>query len=436
LNKIKFRLILIPPIVAVIILISSLATSCEQKQFGLKTSISPSNAGTINIADNTRYPAGTKVDITANPAEGYKFDHWEGDVAGTSPSASAIMDKEKSAVACFIALKKNQFPLTAFIDPPGSGIVTPEKGIFDEGTKASVNARALPGFQFDGWTGDIESKISSVSIIMDAKKNLTAHFKPQPKLSVSVDPPAAGSASPSEGFFDFDTKVTITAFPLSGYTFDSWSGDAEDNNNPQSVSMDKDRNLTAHFIPSSVDIFDGQNKGLISAVGYGSGYLNRMSVKVTSNCKSTILVNIPAGIFFVSPNDRAHYSRMVNIESSIEFIKPGESKIIPLSSASVDGASEVPGKEDALLMDIKSVPDDLQLLMKVKGLMGATLRVRQYAVWVITLYPADVNPIRIGTSNFNHQGPSQDEFDQIRSLFQQAGIKLDKYPLKAVDLQK
>jgi hypothetical protein len=437
LKKLDFGKTSLTSMVAIFILISALVTACEQKQYTLKTSISPSNAGTVNIFDNPYYPAGAKVDIIASPSDGYKFDHWEGDVVGTTPSGSIIMDKEKSAIACFTFIKKIQYQLTAIVDPPGAGTVTPVRDIFDDGAKVSVDATALPGFQFDRWSGDIDSQSSSASIIMDNKKDLIAHFKPQPKLSVSIDPTAAGTVSPSEGFFDSNTKVTITAFPASGFGFDSWSGDATDNSNPQSIFMDKDRNLVAHFIPSTVDIIDGQSRGLISAVGYGSGYLNRMSVKITSNCKSTISVTIPAGIFFVSPNARANYGRMVNIESALEIIKPGESKQLPLVAAAVDGISEVPGKDDTLLMDKKPIPDDLKLLVKVKGLMEAAYRVQQYAVWVITLFPADVNAIRIGSAGkTNFQGPSQEEFDQIRTLYQQAGIKSDKYPLKAVNLQK
>jgi len=49
------------------------------------------------------YDAGSQVTITASPAQGYVFDRWEleGQVAGTSPTITVLMDKPHSLVAVF-----------------------------------------------------------------------------------------------------------------------------------------------------------------------------------------------------------------------------------------------------------------------------------------------------------------------------------------------
>lgn len=41
--------------------------------------------------------------------------------------------------------------------------------------------------------------------------------------------------------------MSLTANPDTGYEFTSWSGDASGNNNPLSVIMDSDKNITANF---------------------------------------------------------------------------------------------------------------------------------------------------------------------------------------------
>lgn len=42
--------------------------------------------------------------------------------------------------------------------------------------------------------------------------------------------------------------MTLTATPHDGYVFDHWSGDASGNQNPLSIVMDTDKNITASFV--------------------------------------------------------------------------------------------------------------------------------------------------------------------------------------------
>ena len=47
------------------------------------------------------YPAGTPVTLKATASEGFTFDHWTGDCAGTTPTCILTMDGPRSAVAIF-----------------------------------------------------------------------------------------------------------------------------------------------------------------------------------------------------------------------------------------------------------------------------------------------------------------------------------------------
>lgn len=71
-------------------------------QYTLTTSASPSTGGTITPAGGT-YDEGSLVIITANPAVGYRFDHWSGDAIGTSSTVTLTMDSDKSVTAHFEA---------------------------------------------------------------------------------------------------------------------------------------------------------------------------------------------------------------------------------------------------------------------------------------------------------------------------------------------
>ena len=72
-------------------------------------------------------------------------------------------------------------------------------------------------------------------------------------LTVSISPTAGGSVSksPDQSSYSSGTVVQLTARASSGYTFDSWSGDASGSANPISVSMTASKSITANFSTTS-----------------------------------------------------------------------------------------------------------------------------------------------------------------------------------------
>ncbi len=68
----------------------------------------------------------------------------------------------------------------------------------------------------------------------------------QYELTTSVEPADSGTVSPG-GTYEQGTNIRITATPKEGYIFDRWSGDASGSSTEQTVSMNADKNITAHF---------------------------------------------------------------------------------------------------------------------------------------------------------------------------------------------
>lgn len=66
-------------------------------------------------------------------------------------------------------------------------------------------------------------------------------------LTISVD--GQGTTNPSVGTYEYDsgTQVIITASPASGWEFDHWSGDASGTSPTIVITMDSDKDVTAHF---------------------------------------------------------------------------------------------------------------------------------------------------------------------------------------------
>jgi poly(beta-D-mannuronate) lyase len=74
-----------------------------------------------------------------------------------------------------------------------------------------------------------------------------------PNLPVALNLTLTGSGEvyldPEGGVYSPGTWVTLTAIADSGHTFSGWSGDLVSTNNPDSVLMDEDKNISAKFNP-------------------------------------------------------------------------------------------------------------------------------------------------------------------------------------------
>jgi uncharacterized repeat protein (TIGR02543 family) len=66
-------------------------------------------------------------------------------------------------------------------------------------------------------------------------------------LTTDINPPGAGSVSPSGGEYKSGALVTLNATPASSYTFDHWSGNASGTTPTITITMDSDKSLTANF---------------------------------------------------------------------------------------------------------------------------------------------------------------------------------------------
>ena len=131
----------------------------------------------------------------------------------------------------------------------GNGSVSPSGGTYDEGTVVTLNAYPDPGWVFSGWSGDLSGSTNPVTIIMDSDKTITATFSQLSQYILTVTPDGQGSVTlnPAGGIYDEGTPVTLTAEPDLDWAFVEWSGDLTGTNNPATITMDSNKNVTAHF---------------------------------------------------------------------------------------------------------------------------------------------------------------------------------------------
>lgn len=153
--------------------------------------VSPSRAGVVKLNDSTpsSYPmistfaSGSSVNLEAVAATGYRFKNWSGDVAGNGNPTTITIDCNKRVTAQFSHIEH-----TLTIQTNGSGSTIPMVGnhTYGEGTKVTIRATPDDGWQFDGWTGDVnEPDIATVVVIMESNNRVIANFS-QAKLSWSL----------------------------------------------------------------------------------------------------------------------------------------------------------------------------------------------------------------------------------------------------------
>ena len=219
-------------------------TAYFTRRYNLSVSCNPTEGGgSVNISSGI-YDEGTELTLVATPAIGYRFDHWEGDASGTSANMAVTMDADKTVVAVF---SKVIYTLESRLSPGGGGSVDPPGGDYQAGANVTLTAIPATSYRFDHWGGDASGTLTTLNVVMDGNKTVTAYFTRLYNLSASCNPTDGGSASPTRGTYDTGTVVDLTATAALGYVFKNWSGTDSSGVNPTTVTMNSDKSVTVYF---------------------------------------------------------------------------------------------------------------------------------------------------------------------------------------------
>jgi hypothetical protein len=247
------------------------------QRYALVVDVTGAGAGSISSSpggidcgqdcQNT-YIDGTRVTLTATPANSSVFVGWQGDCAADGEAAAVTVNSAKSCTAEF-ALK--QLALNVTMDGDGSGRVTSDPaGIscqsdcnqnYTYGTRVTLSAVADRGVVFTGWSGGCQGGDAVTQVTMDRARTCTATFMQNFNITVSVIGSGTASldgqqcASNGSGVIIqcIETRVSGTAVTLiaqtefTNYVFDRWSGDCSGTSPQITVTMDSDKLCIANF---------------------------------------------------------------------------------------------------------------------------------------------------------------------------------------------
>ena len=138
------------------------------------------------------------------------------------------------------------YKLVTSVNPIEGGSVSPSSGTFDENTSVSITATPSPEYLFLGWSGSITSNGNPLSVVMNSDKSLTASFtKKQYPLTITIE--GEGTVNETSENYESGAKVTLTAIPSEGWTFEEWKGDITSTENPVEITLNGPKAITVVF---------------------------------------------------------------------------------------------------------------------------------------------------------------------------------------------
>ena len=214
------------------------------------------------------YDEGAVVDLVATPDASYRFVNWTGNVSTIADIYDAettiTMNGNYSIIANFLAV----YDLT-ISSTEGGSVTEPGEGpfLYDEGTVVDLIAGAEECYEFDRWTGDVESiadiYAAETTITMNDSYNITANFALL-SYNLTADSTDGGSVTdPGESTFTYDcgAVVDLVAEADACYEFVNWTGDvgtiADVYAASTNITMDGNKVVTATFTPIDCDYLDG-----------------------------------------------------------------------------------------------------------------------------------------------------------------------------------
>ena len=138
--------------------------------------LSAGEGGTVSTTGG-EYEAGQTVSVTATPQGEYLIKDWSD--GNTNATRTITVSLNSTLTANF---EKKKYPLTVNIE--GEGEVLEEivnagsrTTDYDSGTTVKLTAVPAEGWEFVGWTGELNGDSNPQQILVNEQKNITASFK-------------------------------------------------------------------------------------------------------------------------------------------------------------------------------------------------------------------------------------------------------------------
>jgi len=196
--------------------------------------------GTVS-ASATSATAGTTIELTATPAEGYTLDYFTLDGARINGDTFSMPARNVEVSAVFTA---NAYSITV-VQPTG-GTVSASATSATAGTTIELTATPAEGYTLDYFTLDGE-RINGNTFIMPARNVEVSAVFTANAYSITVVQPTGGTVSASKLSAFFGEAVELTAVPDEGYELSHYVVNGAANNGGTFTMPARDVIVTAVF---------------------------------------------------------------------------------------------------------------------------------------------------------------------------------------------
>ena len=226
-----------------------LSTAFDAEPGAVKYSINvvqPAN-GTVS-ASATSAAAGTTIELTATPAEGYTLDYFTLDGERINGDTFIMPARNVDVSAVFTA---NAYSITV-VQPTG-GSVAASATSATAGTTIELTATPAEGYTLDYFTLD-GARINGDTFIMPARNVEVSAVFTANAYSITVVQPAGGSVAASSTSATAGPTIELTATPAEGYTLDYFTLDGERINGDTFIMPARNVEVSAVFTANAYSI--------------------------------------------------------------------------------------------------------------------------------------------------------------------------------------
>ena len=238
-----------------------LSTAFDAEPGAVKYSINvvqPANGSVA--ASATSATAGTTIELTATPAEGYTLDYFTLDGERINGDTFIMPARNVDVSAVFTA---NAYSITV-VQPTG-GTVSASATSATAGTSVKLTANPAEGYTLDYFTLD-GARINGNTFSMPARNVEVSAVFTANAYSITVVQPAGGTVSASATSATAGTTIELTATPAEGYTLDYFTLDGERINGDTFIMPARNVEVSAVFTANAYSITVVQpTNGTVSA---------------------------------------------------------------------------------------------------------------------------------------------------------------------------
>ena len=226
-----------------------LSTAFDAEPGAVKYSINVVQPANGSVAASATFAtAGTTIELTATPAEGYTLDYFTLDGERINGDTFIMPARNVDVSAVFTA---NAYSIT--VVQPANGSVATSATSATAGTTVKLTANPAEGYTLDYFTLDGE-RINGDTFTMPARNVEVSAVFTANAYSITVVQPTGGTVSASATSATAGTTVKLTASPAEGYTLDYFTLDGERINGDTFIMPARNVEVSAVFTANAYSI--------------------------------------------------------------------------------------------------------------------------------------------------------------------------------------